>query len=69
MLFSKKIQHSCSYCAFGTKVGSEQILCTKHGVVSLYYACRKFRYDPCKRVPPRPKPLDLKKYDDEDFSL
>ena len=51
MLFRKKVTRSCSYCACGTKVGSEQVLCTKYGVVSLYYACRKFKYDLLKREP------------------
>lgn len=69
MLFRKKLPRSCSYCAWGTRVGEEQVLCTKRGVVSLYYACRKFDYDPCKRIPMKAKALDLGKYRDEDFSL
>lgn len=69
MLFRKKVARSCSYCACGTKVGSEQVLCTKYGVVSLYYACRKFKYDPCKRIPPKQKALNFEKYKDQDFSL
>jgi hypothetical protein len=31
--------------------------------------CRKFRYDPCKRIPSKPKALDFRKYDEHDFSL
>ena len=46
-----------------------RMLCAKRGVVSMYYECRKFRYDPCKRIPPKPKALDFGKYQDEDFSL
>lgn len=69
MLFRKKIKRSCAYCACGTKVSSDQILCTKCGVVSMTYACRKFKYDPCKRVPPRAKALNFGKYDNEDYSL
>ena len=69
MLFRKKLPRSCSYCACGTRVGDEQVLCTKRGVVSVYYACRKFVYDPCKRVPPKPKAPDFEKYNDTDFSL
>ena len=69
MLFRKKIKRSCEYCSYGTKVGDEQILCTKCGVVSVYYACRKFSYDPCKRIPVKAKALDFKKYDNEDYSL
>lgn len=69
MLFRKRIPRSCSYCAYGTKLGPEQILCVKHGVVSSSYACRKFDYDPCKRVPVKAKTLDFSKYKKEDFTL
>ena len=69
MLFRKKLTKSCEYCAWGTKIGDHQILCTKRGVVADSYACRKFTYDPCKRVPSKPKALDMSKYKDTDFSL
>ena len=69
MLFRKKINRFCSYCQRGTAMENDQILCSKHGVVSAFYNCRKFRYDPCKRIPHNVKPLDSKKYNDADFSL
>lgn len=69
MLFRKKLPRSCRYCACGTQVTDEQVLCVKHGVVSVYYACRKFEYDPCKRIPPKAKALDFQKFKDDDFSL
>lgn len=69
MLFRKKIPRSCSYCACGTMISDDQVLCTKYGVVSVYYHCRKFKYDPCKRTPSKAKALNFKKYDNEDFSL
>lgn len=69
MLFRKKIPRSCSYCQYGTAMGQNQILCCKRGVVSEYYSCRKFSYNPCKRIPPKMKALDTDKYQDTDFSL
>ena len=69
MLFRKKMPRSCMYCAHAAKFSADQMLCTKHGVVSTSYQCRKFRYDTIKRIPARPKALDLKKYDEDDFSL
>lgn len=69
MLFRKKIERSCSYCLHGTKLNDEQVLCIKKGIVSSDGGCRKFAYDPCKRIPSRPKALDFSKYDEEDFSL
>ena len=69
MLFRKKLPRSCSYCAYGTQVSDEQILCTKHGIVSVYYNCRKFEYDPCKRVPLKMKTSDFSRYNSDDYSL
>lgn len=69
MLFQKKIQKSCSYCIFSTKIDDEFVLCSKKGMKSMCGRCRKFTYDPCKRIPPKSKALDFSKYDSEDFSL
>ena len=69
MLFRKKIEPSCSYCAHGTKIGEELVLCAKKGTVPEAGKCLSFRYDPIKRIPPRPKALDFSKYDSEDYSL
>lgn len=69
MLFRKKINRACSYCLNGTQVNSEQVLCMKKGIVPADGKCRKFCYDPCKRVPPKAKALDFAKYNQEDYSL
>lgn len=69
MLFRKKMPHSCSYCQHGTAIENDQVLCLKRGVVSATARCRKFRYDPCKRIPPKMKSLDFDKFNEEDFSL
>lgn len=69
MLFRKKIAKSCSYCSHGTKIDEEQVLCVKKGVVPVNGKCRKFNYDPCKRVPLKPKALNFDKYNKEDYSL
>ena len=69
MLFRKKITRSCTYCAHGTCLNDTTVLCTKRGVVDAERSCRKFTYDPCKRIPPKPKAPDFEKYDAEDFTL
>ncbi len=69
MLFRKKIEKSCAYCTYGAMLEDGMILCSRRGVVDAGKKCRKFDYDPCKRIPSRPKALDFKKYDSEDFSL
>ena len=69
MLFRKKIQRACVYCTHGTAVDDGKILCTKCGMVDAESECRRFCYDPCKRIPPRQKALDFSQYDHADFSL
>lgn len=69
MLFRRKIARSCSYCTFGTKTGDGGILCSKRGFRDEGSSCWRFRYDPCKRIPMKEKPLDFSRFRDQDFSL
>lgn len=69
MLFRKKIEPSCSYCLHGTCLEDDWILCTKKGIRPEANPCRKFKYDPCKRIPAKHKALDFSRYEDQDFSL
>ena len=70
MLFKKDIEPRCAYCACGAPLeGGDSILCKKRGVVAPGDHCRGFRYDPLKRIPPRPAVLDTSRLRDEDFQL
>lgn len=69
MLFRKKIARSCAYCIHGVVLEDDQVLCAKKGVRSVDNKCRKFKYDPCKRIPIKAKAMDFSKYQQEDFSL
>ena len=69
MLFSKSIEPKCAYCQRGKPSEGDTILCIKKGVRPIDGKCMCFRYDPCKRIPSKPKALDFKKYDQDDFSL
>ncbi len=69
MLFRKKIERSCSYCRHSTALEDGMILCAKKGLRSQDASCFRFRYDPCKRIPAKPKALDFSKYREDDFSL
>ena len=69
MLFQKKIEPRCAYCTRGTDLADGQVACLKKGVVSAGYSCRAFRYDPLKRVPPKPVAPDFSRLKDEDFTL
>ncbi len=68
-LFRKKIDPMCVYCHFGTMVDEQQLICQKKGPQAPTDSCRKFRYDPLRRVPPRPKKADFSDLSPEDFSL
>lgn len=69
LLFRKKIDRACSYCQFAGKVDGESMICQKYGVVPAGHHCRKFRYDPLKRVPSRPNVKRFDQLDDKDYSL
>jgi len=69
MLFRKKIQRSCAYCVHGAHLEDGVILCSKKGIKTESDKCRRFRYDPCKRIPVKAKALDFSRYDQDDFSL
>ena len=69
MLFAKKIAPSCAYCRRGNAVTPETGLCRTKGDTTPDSSCGWFRYDPLKRVPPRPVTPDFRRFDDTDFSL
>lgn len=68
-LFQTEIEPRCAYCTKGASVGEGRVLCPKKGIVAATSHCGRFRYDPLKRVPPKPAVLDTGKYSDEDFQL
>ena len=52
--YGTKISPACAYCTHGSPAADQKmVLCKNRGVVSPYFACRKFRYDPLLRVPHR----------------
>ncbi len=69
MLFEKKMEPRCAYCKRGTALNEGQVVCPKKGVVGAGERCRAFRYDPLKRVPPKPAAVDFSRLKDEDFTL
>lgn len=69
MLFRKKIDQHCAYCAHAGRLDDEQMICSKKGIVPSASHCRRFRYDPLKRIPARPKAKTFQSFSDQDFSL
>ena len=47
-----EIEKYCAYCEHSIPTyDKDRVLCDKKGIVLGGYKCRKFRYDPQKRVP------------------
>lgn len=69
MLFRKDIEPSCAYCKRGNPLSDSEVICSRKGVVAADGSCRSFKYDPLKRVPPRPVKLNTDKLTKEDFSI
>ncbi len=59
----------CEYCLIGKlSADGETVLCTKKGVMDKDSSCKKFKYDPLKRIPKAEAPF-LPEFSPEDFSL
>ncbi len=69
MLFRKNIDPRCAYCRRGAQINEREVACVKRGIMPVEGSCRRFRYDPLKRVPPRPAPLETARLKESDFSL
>ncbi|OJU13893.1 MAG: hypothetical protein BGN88_10865 [Clostridiales bacterium 43-6] len=67
-LYGNNIPPKCEYCLIGVLSEDETaILCRKKGIVPPSFHCRRFQYDPLKRVPK--KAPALLEFTTEDFSL
>lgn len=69
MLFRRKQPKACKHCKHCTLIDDSLVLCIKRGIVSADGSCRKFHYDPCKRIPLKAKAPDFQKYTQSDFDL
>lgn len=66
--FNKKLQKSCLWCIHGRMSKySDDIFCKKRGVTTRADACRRYKYDPLKRVPEMQQPAG--QFTADDFSL
>ncbi len=61
MIFSAEIEKICAYCEHGKPIlGTEDIICSKKGLVKAHGHCSKFLYTPLRRTPPKPYTPDFK---------
>lgn len=69
MIFSKDIIPMCMYCEHGKKImTTDDIICEKKGLVKTDYSCRRFKYTPINRIPPK-KAVNAGEYTKEDFEF
>lgn len=67
-LIGQNIEPKCCYCKFGQMApNNNNVLCIKKGIMNTDDKCRKYIYDPLKRVPVRMP--DLQKFTEDDFRL
>ena len=67
-LFGKNIDPACAYCSNGTATRTgDRIMCLKKGMVEPGFKCRRFKYDPLKRVPSNQ--AELPEFSEEDFKI
>ena len=53
-LFDRDVAPACEYCEFGRNSSEyDMVMCSKRGIVSPYFRCISFRYNPMRRVPKR----------------
>ncbi|MGI6577904.1 MAG: hypothetical protein ACOX1Q_07755 [Eubacteriales bacterium] len=69
MLFRKDIEPMCAYCHYSNKLSNVELSCKYRGVTRASDSCRHFKYEPLKRVPPKPARLVTRGLSDEDFKL
>lgn len=67
-LFNKNLNKSCRWCMYGKNSEyTNEIFCKKRGVTTQDEYCRKYKYDPLKRIPDTQELTD--EYSESDFSL
>jgi hypothetical protein len=69
MLFRKNIEPMCAYCSYGKKLDETELSCKFRGVTRASDSCRRFKYEPLKRVPPKPARLVMRGLKDDDFNI
>lgn len=69
MVFSKDIVPMCAYCEHGKRIMStDDIICSKKGLVKADSCCKKFLYTPLNRIPPK-KNIKTEEFCKEDFEF
>ncbi len=63
---SRDVQAVCEYCEHAVLINDEEnVLCGKKGIINRSSSCRKYVYDPLKRIP-KPMP-DIPRLSEDDI--
>ncbi|WP_458863727.1 hypothetical protein [Acidaminobacterium chupaoyuni] len=68
MLFDRDIKHCCAFCEKSIDLDEQLVLCKYKGPVSFDFCCRRYEYDPLRRIP-HPPAEPRKKFTEKDFKL
>ena len=67
-LFGANVEPVCGYYKNGTATkNGDKIMCLRKGMVDPGFKCRRFKYDPLKRVPTNQ--AELPEFTESDFEL
>jgi len=69
MLFSRNIEPRCAYCLHSVKLDEDTVACYKRGILEAAGFCKKYRYEPTKRVPQKRAKLSSSAFSEADFEL
>ncbi len=69
MLFRKDIEPACGYCRNSSPVDDDTVICVVNGVMAPWNSCRRFSYDPLKRVPEVEKKPSVQGIDPSSFEI
>ena len=48
------VEKLCLYCAHSSsELNNQTVLCIKYGAVNKSHICKKYKYNPLKRLPPK----------------
>lgn len=63
----KELDEICAKCEHSKLIyDPDNVLCNINGIVDAAFCCRKFVYDPLKRIPPKNVKIDKLEYIDID---
>lgn len=70
MIYRECENQKCFFCAYSAPLAAtNDMVCSKMGIVDESSLCKKFKYDPQKKIPRRKPRLKADKFSPESFEL